>query len=479
VQPQRPIGGSWQITIDTAIVPASASVWRKWQTAFLAGYIVAPQFPLRLALAQLEGLETWTHRRLALELSLPRALAPGATRRALLACQADDGLTVEVTATSQATPTNWDTAVAQGWSILLPQPGSDKGASTDSHQRLFRITGINPRFWITVYRKPAEPVVESSVVLELDWFQPTATFRLKLHNSHQNLPVSAVCQLPSGLRIQEVSGDQLSGWQQEGNTLRLWWRQRLPGTLVQIRGIILPSAEAGRRWLALPNLHMIGFQQTVTVFEINAGSGLEFRVNKAQGLKERTQSPSRAVYEAQGAKFAGIVEILPLAGSLQVQMNATLLAEPLWWENLVECRISSGSMRRIELTIEPWSGSAPLVISEELHRTEVVPLPDGRGYRIHLEFPDTASLFDKTVRFQLAGAPTAHQRRCRNPADSESVRSGERAASLNDLATPCRDCRRYSRKRRPAFTDRTARKTAHRSLASQAGQACRSTASSC
>jgi hypothetical protein len=405
VQPQRPIGGSWQITIDTAIVPASASVWRKWQTAFLAGYIVTPQFPLRLALAQLEGLETWTHRRLALELSLPRALAPGATRRALLACQADDGLTVEVTATSQATPTNWDTAVAQGWSILLPQPGSDKGASTDSHQRLFRITGINPRFWITVYRKPAEPVVESSVVLELDWFQPTATFRLKLHNSHQNLPVSAVCQLPSGLRIQEVSGDQLSGWQQEGNTLRLWWRQRLPGTSVQIRGIILPSAEAGRRWLALPNLQMIGFQQTVTVFEINAGSGLEFRVNKAQGLKARTQSPSRAVYEAQGAKFAGIVEILPLAGSLQVQMNATLLAEPLWWENLVECRTSSGSMRKIELTIEPWSGSAPLVISEELHRTEVVPLPDGRGYRIHLEFPDTASLFDKTVRFQLAGRP--------------------------------------------------------------------------
>ncbi len=405
VQPQRPISGSWQITIDTAIVPANASVWRKWQAALLTGYVFAPQFPIRLALAQIGGLENWTHRRLTLELGLPRALAPGATRRALLACQADNGLTFEVRAISQATPTNWDASVPQDWSILPPQPSSDRGAMTDSNQRLFRITGTNPRFWISVYGKPAEPVVESSVVLELDWFQPTVTFRLKLHNSHQLLPVSAVCQLPNGLRIQEVSGDQLTGWQQERNTLRLWWRQRLPSTLVQIRGIILPSAEAGRRWLALPSLEMIGFQQTITVIEIHAGSGLEFRVNKAQGLKTRTQSPSRAVYEAQGGKFAGVVEILPLAGSLQVQMNATLLAEPLWWENLVECRTSSGSMRKIELTIEPWSGSAPLVISEELHRAEAVPLTDGCGYRIHVEFPDTASLFDKTVRFLLAGRP--------------------------------------------------------------------------
>ena len=405
VQPQRPISGSWQITIDTAIVPASATVWKKWQTALLTGYVLAPQFPLRLALAQIESLETWTHRRLALELGLPRTVAPGATRRALLACQANDSLSIEVRTTSQATPTDWDNAVAQGWSVLLPQPGSDRGVSTDSNLRLFRITGVNPRFWISVHGKPAQPVAESSVLLELDWFQPTVTFRLKLHNSQQNLPVSAVCQLPSGLRIQEVSGDQLTGWQQEGNTLRLWWRQRLPSTFVQIRGIILLSAEAGRRWLALPSLQVIGFQQTVTVYELNASSGLEFRVNKAQGLKARTWSPSRAVYEAQGAKFAGIVEILPLAGSLQVQMNATLLAEPLWWENLVECRISSGSMRRIELTIEPWSGAAPLVISEELHRAEVIPLTDGRSYRVHLELPDAVSLFDKTVRFLLAGRP--------------------------------------------------------------------------
>lgn len=441
IEPARPIAGSWQVTLEFAVDPASASLGARWQAARLTAYALAPGIPLQLALAQSEAVPSRTDRWLALWLSLPRGWAsadiPGkfppadpATRRAWFTWLAEEGLAVEVVARAQATiaaspaeltsrwPIPLPTPANQGW-LTLPGPVSPEVAKpgsvppnhgalaprdpVHSGRQFFQITGAQPRFRILAHPQPPKLLADSAVALGFDGLQVKVSVQAKLQASGGSLPVSAVCQLPTGFRVVQASGEQLAGWQQEGNILRLWWQNRLSNALVRIEGSLSASGDGERRRLALPSIRFPGFRQSRSVFEVTAGSGWQLQLTEATGLSVTAESPGKASYVASGSSYGGVVEFRPMAASLQVLITTTLTAEPLWWDTLVECRISAGSLRNVEVRVLPWEADPPLVISEEF--TEMERVKEGSGYRIRLRFPDAASLFDQTVRLRLAGRP--------------------------------------------------------------------------
>ena len=445
IEPARPITGSWQVTLELAVDPASASLWARWQAAHLTAYALAPGIPLQLALAQLEAIPSRTDRWLALWLSLPRSwdstdipgkLPPAApaTRQAWFTWLAEEGLAVEVVARAQAAIAGSPAEPASRWPIPLPTPanqggltlpspaspdGAKPGSVPPNHggsalrapvhagRQFFQITGVQPRFRILAHPQPPELLAESVVALGFDGLQVKVSVQAKLQASSGSLPVSMVCQLPTGFRVVQASGEQLAGWQQEGNSLRLWWQNRLPSALVRIEGSLPASGDSERRRLALPSIRFPGFRQSRSIFEVTAGSGWQFQLTKAEGLSITAESPGKASYLASGPSYSGVVEFRPMATSLQVLMTTTLTAEPLWWDTLVECRISTGSLRNVDVLVRPWQADPPLVIPEEF--TEMERLTEGSGYRIRLRLPDAASLFDQTVRFRLAGRPPRNE----------------------------------------------------------------------
>ncbi|MCS7167302.1 MAG: hypothetical protein RMI91_11465 [Gemmatales bacterium] len=407
----EPARGTFTLLAQYTADPRVTSLWWPWQKLLATYSLLAPMS--LFASGQLRALDQFTDqqvpRRKILVMRNPYILADNKTawRGSWFVCPSDKRARVRVSLWSGAKP--WVPTVEdlKRWPKAFGLNSESAFSSLTAAKEpahFFQLFHPSAVFQIQMTSAVASGTVASTATLELDWYQAQLTWRAELHAEGDSLPVATVAQIPANLRIVDVTSEQLAEWQQEGNQLRLWFRPELSRTTLQIRGTISPSHANPQHTFSIPNVHFPALRALPARLELQASGRVRFRLLNIQGLTPVQQSESQATFHATGGPFSGLVEIQPVSGRYTAQLTSSWRRSPDGlWETQVDCRSNGGPIRQVVIQVRDWPGSPPRIVSEEFHAVDIQPLPEKGGYSIRVEFPESASWFDQSVRFRIMG----------------------------------------------------------------------------
>ncbi|MDW8222166.1 MAG: hypothetical protein RMJ82_04365 [Gemmatales bacterium] len=406
----EPIKGSFTLLAQYSLDPSQVSVWWLGHKLQAASILSSPAFLAAGAqfITWADTVEKQTFRRRTLWLRPPYVIPEGKNtwRGAWLACQSEERTNLRMSVRYGAKPWTSSTEALKRWPHALWVSGDMAIPPTTPPVSANFFQLLHPSACLQIQLSPSSSplTAASTLVLELDWYQAQVLLRTELQAESGHLPVAVLVQMPTGLRVTEITSEQVADWQQEGSQLRLWLRSGLGRANVLIRGTLPVTGSADQRTLALPSIYFSGFRTSAVRIELNAAGRVNFRLARSQGLIPVSQSESQVSFHAPSSNFSGVVELQPVPVRYVAQLTSIWKRSADWhWETQVDCRSTAGPIRQVVVQIEHWPGPPPVVVSEEIHAVHIQALPSGQGYRIRAEFPEAASWFDQAVRLRILG----------------------------------------------------------------------------
>jgi hypothetical protein len=263
--------------------------------------------------------------------------------------------------------------------------------------------------------QPADDETDGSQSLDWTVGRQRADFHLAVHLDARERTLAVVeWDIPKGITVAEVNGDDVRDWSQAGTRLQVWLRRPLATCAIQLTGFKLlesanptrakgppDAAKAAAIFTLLPP-RLVAHPRVTSLVRVTADSALSLEaINSKHLWPLPTTRPVRGVfaYGTNQSDYQATFRVHPGGSACDVATLtfAEVVDANLVFHTILDCRVRQGELRTLMVRLRNWEGEVHLDPNgadlraqpgqERAMRTWVLTLPPGvtDRYRCRLQ----------------------------------------------------------------------------------------------